>query len=101
MWLLVIDAFSKWPEIHCMESTTAEATIKHLRQIFVTHGLPHQIISDNGPQFVSTTFEKFCEARGIQHTKTAPYSPRTNGEAERLVQTFKNAIDKSAPHTNT
>jgi len=101
MWLLVIDAFSKWPEIHCMESTTAEATIKHLRQIFVTHGLPHQIISDNGPQFVSTTFEKFCEARGIQHTKTAPYSPRTNGEAERLVQTFKNAIDKSDPHTST
>ena len=101
MWLLVIDAYSKWPEIHSMESTTAETTIKHLRQIFATHGLPRQIISDNGPQFVSATFQKFCEARGIQHTKTAPYSPRSNGEAERLVQTFKNAIDKIDPHTNS
>jgi len=101
MWLLVIDAYSKWPEIHCMESTTTDTTVKHLRQIFATHGLPRQIISNNGPQFVSATFQKFCEARGIQHTKTAPYSPRSNGETERLVQIFKNSIDKIDPHTNS
>ena len=34
MWLLAVDAFSKWPEIHSMESTTAETTIKHHSQIF-------------------------------------------------------------------
>jgi len=100
MWLLVIDAFSKWPEIHSMEST-AEATIKHLREIFATHGLPRQIVTDNGPQFVASSFQKFCESRGILHIKTAPYSPRSNGEAERLVQTFKHAIQKKDPHTNT
>ena len=72
-----------------------------MNQIFATHGLPRQIISDNGPQLVSNTFQKFCEARGIQHTKTAPYSPRSNGEAERLVQTFKDSIDKIDPHTNS
>lgn len=84
-----------------MESTIADTTVKHLKQIFATHGLLCQIISDNGPQFVSNTFQKFCEARGIQHTKTAPYSPRLNGEAERLVQTFKNSTDKIDPHTNS
>ena len=99
-WLLAVDAFSKWPEIHSMETTTAEATIKHLRQIFATHGLPRQIVSDNGLQFVATSFQKFCESRGIQHIKTAPYSPRSNGEAERLVQTFKKAIEKRDPHSN-
>ena len=87
MWFLAVDAFSKWPEIHTMETTTAEATIKHLRQISATHGLPRQIVPDNGPQFVATSFQKFCESRGIQHIKTAPYSPRCNGEAERLVAT--------------
>ena len=100
MWLLVVDAYSKWPEIHSMESATAEATIKHLRQIFATHGLPRKIVSDNGPQFVVTSFQKFCESRGIQHIRTAPYTPRSNGEAERLVQTFKNTIEKKDPHTN-
>ena len=103
MWLLVVDALSKWPEIHSMASTTAEATIKHLRQIFATYGLPRQIaiVSDNGPQFVATSFQKFCVSRRIQHIRTAPYSPRSNGKAERLVQTFKNAIEKKDPHTNT
>ena len=100
MWLLAVDPFSKWPEIHSMESITAETTIKHLRKIFSAHGLPRQIVTDNRPQFVATSFEQFCKSRGIHHIKTAPYNPRSNGEAGRLVQTFKRAIDKKDPHAN-
>jgi len=36
-----------------MESTTMEAFIKHLQQIFATHGISYQIVSDNGPQFTA------------------------------------------------
>ena len=50
MWLLVVDAYSKWPEVVMMESTTAETTIKYIQKIFSAHELPLQIISDNGPQ---------------------------------------------------
>ena len=74
--------------------------LKPPSSILDTHRLPRQIVSDNGPQFVATSFQKFCESRGIKHIKTAPYSPRSNGEAERLVQTFKKAIEKRDPHTN-
>ena len=74
-----------------MESTTIEAVIKHLQQIFATHSIPHQIVSDNGPQFTGEKFSQFCLSRGIHHTKTAPYHPRSNGEVERLVQTFKHS----------
>ena len=100
MWVLVMDAYSKWPELCMMQSTTAEATIKQLQQIFAVHGLPLQIVTDNGPQFAAEKFQQFCLSRGIQHTTTAPYHPRSNGEAERLVQTFKAAVDKANPGTS-
>ena len=58
-------------------------------QIFATHGLPERTVSDNGPQFTSQEFKDFVEVNGIHHTFSAPYHPSTNGEAERLVQTFK------------
>ena len=101
MWMLVMDAYSKWPEVRMMESTTAETAIKQLQQIFATHGLPLQIVTDNGTQFVADKFQQFCLSRGIRHTTTAPYHPCSNGEAERLVQTFKAAMDKANPKTST
>ena len=99
MWLLMIDAFSKWPEIHEMRATTAEATIFKLKQIFAAHGLPERIISDNGPQFTANQFEEFCRFRGIVHSTIAPYHPRSNGEVERLVETFKTSIEKANAST--
>jgi len=38
MWMLLMDAYNKWPEVHMMESTTTKVLIKHLQQIFATHG---------------------------------------------------------------
>ena len=88
-YLIVIDAYSKWPEIVPMQSTTTQCTIKALMKIFATHGLPERIVSDNGPQFTSMEFREFLEGNGISHSFSAPYHPATNGEAERFVQSFK------------
>ena len=51
--------------------------------------------------FVADKFQHYCMSRGIQHITTAPYHPRCNGEAERLVQTFKNYMDKADLHNVT
>ena len=118
MWLIIVDACSKWLEVIAMTSTTAERTIDILRSLFSRYGIPDQIVTDNGPQFTAEEFNKFCLGNGIKHTLTAPYHPNTNGEAERFVQTFKTAIQKhkgalqknlcnfllhyqSTPHTTT
>ena len=53
MYLLITDAHSKWPEITEMPSITASRTIDELRKLFSSYGLPEQIVTDNGPQFVS------------------------------------------------
>ena len=91
-FLIIVDAHSKWPEVIPMMTTTAEKTIAELRRVFSTHGLPEQLVSDDGAQFTSDIFQQFLKENGIKHVRSAPYHPSTNGEAERFVQTFKNAM---------
>ena len=92
MLMVVIDAHSKWPEIVVMENTTAEETVSTLPSLFARMGLPDQIVSDNGPQFTSDIFKKLATVNGIKHVTGAPYHPSTNGQAERLVQSFKKGV---------
>ena len=89
MFLLVIDSNSKWLEAELMPSTTSKATIEKLREMFARYGNPEQLVSDNGPQFTSHEFAEFMKRNGIKHILVAPYHPRSNGQAERFVQTFK------------
>ena len=92
MFLVVVDAHSKWPEVIPVSSTTTSKTIEVLRDLFARFGIPEQIVSDNGPQFVSEEFQAFIKSNGIRPITSAPYHPATNGLAERLVQTFKQAL---------
>ena len=92
MLLLAVDAHSKWPEIQLMSSTTAVKTIEVLRTMFARYGLPEQIVTDNGPQFVATEFKTFMKENGVRHIRSAPYHPASNGQVERLVQTYKQAL---------
>lgn len=92
MFLIAVDAHSKWPEVVTMKSTSSEKTISVLRTIFARNGLPEQIVSDNGPQYTSEEFQDFMRKNGIKYFKSAPHHPATNGLAERFVQTFKKSI---------
>ena len=75
--------------------TTFTKTIQAMRTIFVRWGLPELIVSDNGPQFTSTEFQKFCEVNGVKHILVAPYHPRSSGEVEHLAKSFKHALKTS------
>lgn len=46
-----------------------------------------RLLTDNGPAYRSGLFNKTCQALGIKHTYTRPYTPQTNGKAERFIQT--------------
>ena len=92
MLFVVTDARPKWPEVCVMDSTTSSKTITVLREMFARYGLPRQLVSDNGPQFTLSEFKQFLRCNGVKHITTAPYHPSSNGAAERLVQTVKQAI---------
>ena len=93
MFLVVVDAHSKWPEVRELRVTTAAKTIEVL---FSAYGLPEQLVTDKGPQFTSEEFALFAKQNGIKHICTSPYHPASNGAAERLVQTFKQAMKAAA-----
>ena len=96
MFLIVVDAYSKWLEVKALTAATSTTTIEHLHSIFATHGLPKAFVIDNGTQFTSSEFEIFMRNNGIQHIKTSPYHPASNGLAERAVQSFKENMKKSS-----
>eukprot|EP00079_Xenopus_tropicalis_P035743 XP_017949514.1 PREDICTED: uncharacterized protein K02A2.6-like [Xenopus tropicalis] len=92
MFFIIVDAHSKWPEVFGMKSTSTSYTIDILRTLFARTGIPEQIVSDNGPQFISEEFQLFMKRNGIKHTTSNPYHPATNGLAERFVQTMKQSL---------
>ena len=95
MFFVVVDAYSRWPFVSVMQSTSVEKTIEELRGLFLSYGIPEQIVSDNGPQFTSESFAVFMKMNGIRHTRSAPYHPATNGLAERFVQSLKYGLKTS------
>ena len=68
-YLLITDAHSKWPEIIEMTTTTASKTVEELHKLFSSIGLPEQIVTDNGPQFISEEFGVFTKMNGINISK--------------------------------
>ncbi|XP_064469922.1 uncharacterized protein K02A2.6-like [Ornithodoros turicata] len=77
-FLLVADAYSKWLEVKLMPSTSAEATVNALQEIFATHGIPDVVVSDNGPQFTSAHFQTFLRRNAIRQILVAPYHTASN-----------------------
>lgn len=92
MFLVVVDAYSKWPEVFIVKNATSPKTVEVLRTLFARTGLPERLISDNGNQFTSEEFQSFVRKNGIKHTTTVPYHPASNGLAERFVQSFKQSM---------
>ena len=95
MFLVVVDAYSKWLDVRVVPSATSANTITVLRSIFATHGLPEILVSDNGAAFTSEEFRIFLKKNAIRQVLTAPYHPASNGLAEWAVQMFKRTMKKS------
>lgn len=57
-----------------------------LQQVFRIHGLPSDVVSDRGPQFVAQFWREFCRLLGASVSLTSGYHPQSNGQTERLNQ---------------
>ena len=92
MFLIIVDAHSKWPKVVEMKTTTSSQMIVELQKMFSIPSIPELIVSNNSPQFSSSEFGQFCKVKCMGlNTCTSHHTthPSSNGLAERFVQTFK------------
>ena len=87
----IIDRFTK--ECHHVgctateESTSTEVAVDiMLREVYKHHGLLESIISDRGPQFISTMWKSLCRRLGIEVLLSLAWHPETDGQTERANQ---------------
>jgi len=92
--LVVVDDYSRFPEVERITSTSAKATIPVLDKIFATHGIPEILKTDNGTPFNSNEFSEFMAHLGIKHRKITPYWPMANAEVERFMKHLKKTFER-------
>ena len=87
---------SRWPEAIPLKSITARAVATGMVEIFARTGIPLQLLTDQGSQFMSSLEGHLCKDLGIDRVRTAPYHPETNGVVERMHGTLKPMLRKAS-----
>ena len=94
-YLILVDYYSRFPEVYRLFGLHSGKVIQGMKQIFSCHGIPDELHSDNGPQFVIVEFRNFSRSYGFSYTTASPHYHRGIGLVERTVQTVKNLLYKS------
>ena len=91
----MVDYYSRWFDIKKLSDETSHSVIKALKEVFVTHGIPDVIMSDNGPQYSAEAFRQFAAAYHFTHVTSSPKFHQANGEVERAIRTAKSMLRKN------
>ena len=88
---VAVDDHSRMAFTQMLPDQKAETTIGFLNaavEFFAIHGIGiRALLTDNGSSYRSQQFRHACQQMAIKHSRTRPYTPRTNGKAERFIQT--------------
>ena len=97
-YVVIVDRYTNWIIIE-QATNGASGLVELLRKQFTTYGIPEELASDGGPEFTSTTTQKFLSAWGIHHRLSSVAFPHSNCRAEVGVKTAKRMIaDNSGPN---
>jgi transposase InsO family protein len=89
-----VDDATRLAYVEVLPDERGETAVGFLRRAvewFAERGIVvERVMTDNGSPYVSKTHARACAALGLRHLRTRPYRPRTNGKAERFIQTLQN-----------
>lgn len=97
--VVVVDSYSRMMLALKVIDHQNSATVEQLLdELFVHYGTPQVLISDNGRAFAPSKahwehrFEKFLAGHGVEHRRSKPYYPQTNGKVEALIKTIEREL---------
>ena len=93
-YFIITDYYSLWPEVYQLKEASSRRVITIMKDVFARHGIPSELISDNGSQYKSHIFRKFAKEWNFQHHTSSPRYPQSNGLAEASVKTVKLMMKK-------
>ena len=93
-YLVVIDYYSNYPEMALLSSTSSSWAITHAKSVFARHGIPHTVMSDNGPCFNSKEWQDFAKVYHFNTITPSPLYAQSNGKAEKGVHIVKHLLKK-------
>lgn len=93
--IVFMDYLSKWPEVFATPDQKTETIAKLLvEQVVARHGVPEQLLSDRGANFLSDLMQEVCSLLGIRKINTSEYHPQTDGLIEMFNRTLTNILSK-------
>lgn len=103
-WILsIVDSFSKFVIVKPMKDSTSPTTCKLIEEnLFLTHGVPEKLISDNGSQFESNIFAKLMQKYRVEHYLTPYYHAQANPceAANKIIGNGIKSYVNENDHTN-
>ena len=94
-YVILVDQYSLWLEVYLLQPANTSSTIIAFKDSFGRHGIPEEIVSDNGPQYTSKQFRNFVKNLKITHTTSSPHYPQSNGLAEVMVKQVRKLLKKA------
>ena len=92
--LVLSDYATRYPEAIPLRSVTAAKVAEALIDVFARHGIPDEVLTDQGANFTSTLLGELYSLIGIKAIRTSPYHPQTDGLVERFNKTLKSMLRK-------
>ena len=80
--LTLVDYATRFPEAVALKSTDTEKVAEALVDMFARVGIPNEILSDNGPQFISDVMKEVGRLLSLRQLLSTPYHPMCNGLVE-------------------
>jgi hypothetical protein len=87
--LVMIDEYSRYPEVEFVSGTSARVVVPHIDRVFSTHGFPDKVKTDGGPPFNgsdSHEYQMYMRWAGVKTMVVSPEDPEANGLAENFMK---------------